>query len=410
MLFRFALSSLKSRRKSVLLTFLSLLISISVLLSVEHIRSQAEQSFSRTVSGVDLIVGAPSGQLNLLLYSVFRMGSPTNSISYSSYDMLQNHAQVAWAVPIALGDAHRGYRVLGTSPDYFTHFHYGNKQPLVFSSGGAFAQPLEAVMGADVAKKLGYQVGDDIVISHGVGAVSFKNHDDAPFTITGILAPTGTPVDKTVHVSLQGIEAMHMPAKALRQYLSASSETQLNLKPKQISAVLVGLNNKFATFTLQRQLNNYKGDRLMSILPGVALAQLWQMMASVENILMAISGLVMLSSLFGLSTMLLASMQQREQEIAVLRILGASSLTLLMLIVVEALIITLSACLASLLLTFGLFTLFSDTLANHYGLFISANVLSPTSAVLLAGVVVASLLTSLIPAIDAYRNGLHARL
>ena len=270
MLFRFALSSLKSRRKSVLLTFLSLLISISVLLSVEHIRSQAEQSFSRTVSGVDLIVGAPSGQLNLLLYSVFRMGSPTNSISYSSYDMLQNHAQVAWAVPIALGDAHRGYRVLGTSPDYFTHFHYGNKQPLVFSSGGAFAQPLEAVMGADVAKKLGYQVGDDIVISHGVGAVSFKNHDDAPFTITGILAPTGTPVDKTVHVSLQGIEAMHMPAKALRQYLSASSETQLNLKPKQISAVLVGLNNKFATFTLQRQLNNYKGDRLMAILPGVA--------------------------------------------------------------------------------------------------------------------------------------------
>jgi putative ABC transport system permease protein len=217
MLISLAVSSLKNRRKSILLTFFSLLISISVLLGVEHIRQQAKESFNRTVSDVDLIVGAPSGQLNLLHYSVFRMGSPTNSINFKSFQFLQNNQQVEWAIPISLGDSHHGFRVIGTNQDYFTHFKYGKKQPLEFEQGQAFSSLFEVVIGIDVAKEHNYQVGDEIVVAHGVGSVSFMHHDDTPFVVSGILKPTGTPVDKSLHVTLQAIEAIHLSPAKLRQ-------------------------------------------------------------------------------------------------------------------------------------------------------------------------------------------------
>ncbi|TPV57260.1 FtsX-like permease family protein [Aestuariibacter sp. GS-14] len=411
MLMSFALSSLKSRGKSLALTFLSLLISISVLLSVEHVRLQAQASFNRTVSDVDLIVGAPSGQLNLLLYSVFRMGSPTNNIDYASYTMLQNHPQVSWAIPISLGDSHKGFRVLGTTQAYFEHYKYGNKQPLTFAKGNTFSGNFGTVIGADVANTLNYKVGDDIVIAHGMGAVSFHNHDESPFTVTGILAPTGTPVDNTVHVSLAGIEAMHLPPSQLHALLEHPEEADPQLlKVDSVSAIMLGLTSKFATFTLQRELNNYPDDRLMAILPGVALAEMWQMMSGIENLLRFISLLIMLSSLFGLSTMLLASMQQREKEIAVLRIIGAGAGTIFRLVLIEALLLSVAASASALILVFTVFTLSTDWLASEYGMFISANVFNLHSLIVVGIIMVATLICSLIPAIDAYRGALSQRL
>ncbi|MBC3765215.1 ABC transporter permease [Neptunicella marina] len=411
MLISFAVSSLKSRKKSVILTLMSLFISVSVLLSVEHIRLQAEASFNRTISNVDLIVGAPSGQLNLLLYSVFRMGSATNNIDYKSLTMLQQHPDVEWAVPISLGDSHHGFRVLGTSQAYFDHYQYGNKQHISFASGKPFKGVFGTVIGADVAKALHYKLGDKIVIAHGIGAVSFHKHQQSPFTITGILAPTGTPIDKSVHVSLAGIEAMHLPPAKLSKVLAAPDNTDNPLvKPDSVTAVMLGLKSKFATFTLQRELNNYQDDRLMAILPGVAMAELWQMMDSVENILRIISVLVLVSSLFGLSTMLLASMQQREKEIAVLRILGAGAHVIFMMIVTEAILIAISASIGALAFVSLTFTLAKGWLASHYGLFISANLLSWHTTFVIGGVLLATLITTLLPAFDAYRNALHSKL
>lgn len=212
MLIALACKSLANRRKSVVLTFLSLLISISVLLSVEHIRLQAKQSFNRSINSVDLIVGAPSGQLNLLLYAVFRMGSATNNIRYESYELLKNNKQVEWAVPISLGDSHRGFRVMATDDGYFKHYKYGDTQSLHMQSGKVFSDLFDVVIGADVAKELSYQLGDKVVVAHGIGSTSFTKHDNTPFVISGILKATGTPVDKTLHISLPAIEAIHLPS------------------------------------------------------------------------------------------------------------------------------------------------------------------------------------------------------
>ncbi len=401
--------SLLSRKKTVLLTFVSLWIGSMVLLSVEHIRLQAKESFNRTISGVDLIVGAPSGQLNLLLYSVFRMGSPTNNISYQSWQMLKQHDLVEWAVPISLGDSHRGFRVVGTTHEYFEHYQYGNKHALTFAQGRPFEGLFEAVIGADVAKSLGYQVKDKIVIAHGIGSTSFTHHEQAPFVVSGILAATGTPVDKTVHVSLPGIEAIHLSPSAL-QTIFINPQAQAALAPESVTAVLLGLNSKFATFGLQRELNQYTDDRLMAVLPGVAMAELWSLMSTVENLLRAIAILVLISSLFGLATMLLASMNERQGEIAVMRVLGAGPLTILVLILCEALILILAsltlgvACLKLILIALD------DWLASEFGLFLSHEILSPDVMMLGALVILATILVSLFPGLEAYKSALHAQL
>lgn len=400
--------SLLSRKKTVVLTFLSLTISIMVLLSVEHIRLQAKESFNRTISGVDLIVGAPSGQLNLLLYTVFRMGSPTNNIDYESYEMLRDHELVKWAIPISLGDSHRGFRVMGTNDAYFEHYKYGNKQALDFEDGRAFETLFEAVIGADVAKALNYQVGDKIVIAHGIGSTSFTNHDKAPFTISGILSATGTPIDKTVHVSLPAIDAIHLSSKALAQVVANPSE--LSPTPTSVTGVMLGLNSKFATFTLQRNINNYPDDRLMAVLPGVAMAELWTLMATVENLLRVIAALVLVSSLIGLSTMLLASMNERKAEIAVFRVLGAGPTTILLLILLEALIlVSLSIGAAMLGLSLALVGL-ETWLASEFGLFLSSDILSPELLSMTGFVLAATVVVSILPGLEAYRNALFVQL
>jgi putative ABC transport system permease protein len=408
MLVSVAWSSLRSRRKSVILTFFSLLISISVLLSVEHIRQNAKESFNRTISAVDIIVGAPSGQLNLLLYSVFRMGNPTNNIAYESFETLSKNQHVAWTIPILLGDSHRGSRVMGTNENYFAHFKYANKQALEFAAGVPFSKLFQAVIGADVAKQLKYQVGDEIVIAHGIGNVSFAKHDNTPFVISGILKATGTPVDKTIHISLNAIEAIHLSPSQQKQLLS--DPTSVNLTPESMTAIMLGLKSRMATFKLQREINNYKKDQLMAILPGVAMTELWQMMATIENLLLVISILVLISSLFGLSTMLLASMQQRQNEIAVLRVLGASPSVIFALVLIEALLLIALVIVAAIGLISLTLTLSSDWLASEYGLFLSGNLLSVDSLKVVAVIVVTSIITSLLPAIEAYKNALDVGL
>ncbi|MCW8091212.1 ABC transporter permease [Alteromonas sp. ASW11-130] len=409
MLMSLAWNSLKSRKKSVILTFLSLVISISVLLSVEHIRLQAKESFNRTISDVDLIVGAPSGQLNLLLYSVFRMGSPTNNINFESYKVLKNNPHVEWAIPLSLGDSHHGFRVLGTNDQYFTHFKYGNKTALTFSHGEPFQSVFEAVIGADVAKQLNYKVGDEVVIAHGTGSTSFTHHDDSPFTISGVLNPTGTPVDKTVHVSLQAIEAIHLhplhPTGQVKEHLAEEE-----LIPDSVTAIMLGLKSKFAIFKLQREVNNNKNDKLMAILPGVALNELWQMMGTIENLLRIISILILISSLFGLSTMLLASMQQRQNEIAVLRVLGAGPHVIFSLVLIEALILVVLAIIAATGMISVTIGLLSDWLAAQFGLFLSANLLQVEVIQVYVVIVIASIVTSALPAYDAYKSALHSTL
>ncbi|TAA45209.1 ABC transporter permease [Corallincola spongiicola] len=404
--------SLYSRKGSVLLTVLALTVSILVLLGVEHIRQQSKESFRQTVSGVDLIVGARTSSTNLLLYSVFRMGNATNNIDWSTYQKITELPDIAWTIPISLGDSHKGYRVMGTTTDYFTHFRYGQQQSLSFSAGDGFSDLFDVVLGADVARKLNYQLGDSLILSHGLVSTQFSSHDDKPFTVVGILAPTGTPVDQALHVSLAGIEAIHLNwQQGVKLPVTASPAPLIDpnqLVPQSITAMMVGLNSKISTFRVQRAINQYRGEALTAILPGVALSELWQMMAVMENTLRLISVLILVASLLGLSAMMLASIRERQREIQVMRLIGASPWFLFRLIQVEALIIVLlSMALAGGVLSASLLVL-NGYLSTEYSLHISANFISQSSLTMMAAVIAATVLVSTIPAVSAYHRGIKS--
>ena len=250
-LLRLALKSARFRRTSLLLTVFSIALSVALLLGVDKIRKETRSSFLNTVSQTDLIVGARSGPTNLLLYSVFRIGNATNNVSWETYEEIAAQDEIAWTVPISLGDSHRGYRVLGTTTDYFEHYRHGDKRPLTFDDGEPFSDVYHTVLGADVARTLGYELGDEIVLSHGLVSVDFADHDDKPFTVVGILAKTGTPVDRTVHVSLAGIEAIHIDWQGgIRSGVTLDAEQALkfDLTPTSITAFMVGLENRALTF------------------------------------------------------------------------------------------------------------------------------------------------------------------
>ena len=168
-----AIKSLWSRRGTALLTIGSLAVSVMLLLGVEKVKREARNSFTSTISGTDLIVGARSGGVQLLLYSVFRIGNAANNISIDSYSRIAAFPETAWTIPLSLGDSHRGFRVLGTTVDYFTHYRYARKWSLSFRAGKQFEDIFDAVLGAEVAETLGYQIGDPIVVNHGIGAVGF---------------------------------------------------------------------------------------------------------------------------------------------------------------------------------------------------------------------------------------------
>ena len=324
---RLAWKSLLNRRLTAALTLFAIALSVTLLIGVERLRAEARESFANTISGTDLIVGARSGGVQLLLYSVFRIGNATNNISWKSYLDIAAQPNLAWSIPISLGDSHRGYRVLGTTPAYFTHYQYAKDRGLEFEQGQPFSELYDAVLGAEVAEALGYQLNDAIVIAHGASDVSFARHEDKPFTVVGVLERTGTPVDRTVHVSLEAIEAIHIdwqsgaPIPGLS--ISAEEARHRDLTPRAITAVLIGLKSKIATFKVQRYINDYAEEPLTAILPGVALSELWGIIGIAENALLIVSGFVVVVGLFGMLTALLTSLNERRREMAILRSVGA---------------------------------------------------------------------------------------
>ena len=403
-----AAASVWYRRRVLALVCLTLTLSVTLLLGIQYMRTEVRQSFTSTINGTDLIVGARSGQLNLLLYTVFHIGDATNNIRWSTYQSMAEDPRIDWVIPISLGDSYRGYRVVATNDQFYQRFQFGNDQSLALAEGKWFTELLDVVLGAGVARQLGHQLDDDIVLSHGGGRTSFANHDDLPFRVTGILEPTGTPVDQAVYISLEAMEAIHvgwesgvgLPGRTL----SEDEARQRTFAPDAITAAFVGLTQPILTFQVQRELNQSRAEPLSAILPGVALSELWRTMGQFERALLAISGFVVLTSLVGLVAVLLTLQAQRQREVAILRATGASPGLIASLYSLECVALALVACLLAVLLGAGLVAAISPWLLETYGLSLQLRGLNGTELGLLAAVPVAALLVSLVPALSTWRR------
>lgn len=407
MLLRLALQSLAARWLTAALTVLAVGLSVALLLGVEKVRTGAKASFADTISDTDLIVGARSGSVQLLLYSVFRVGAATNNITWESYQDIAARPEIDWIVPLSLGDSHRGFRVLGTSAAYFDRYRYRGGRALAFDSGRRFDDLFDAVVGAEVANRLGYGIGDEIIVAHGI--VSFSDHDDTPFRIAGVLERTGTPADRTVFVSMEAIEAIHVDWRDGARSADVTPVDELrkmDLTPKAVTAAMVGVKSKLQVFRLQRAINDYPEEPLLAILPGVALLELWEIVGVAENALVGVSAMVVATALLGMAAMIFASLSERRREMAILRAVGARPRLILAMLVTEALLIAVSAAALGLALLYLGLLIAQPFVDAAYGLHLP---LSPPGALeitYLAAVIAAAALVSVGPAISAYRMSL----
>ena len=399
-----------NRRFTLTLTVLSIALSTFMLLGTERIRTDLRDSFTSAVSGTDLIVGARTGSVQLLLYAVFHLGAATNNIRWSTVQALQRQRGVDWLIPLSLGDSHRGFPVLGTTAEYFTRFRYGERQSLEVAQGKPPADLFDAAIGSEVASRLGYHLGQRITLSHGSGELDLAQHADKPFVVGGILAPTGTPVDRTVHISLEAMEALHADwfagAPLPGMHVDSDKARKLDLTPKAVTAVLLGLKNRASVFSAQRFINEFEAEPLMAILPGVALDELWDVIGAGEKALLLMSGLVALVSMAGLVSVVLAGLSERRRELAVLRAVGASPRDVLFLLMVEGALVTVGGIVLGILALITAVLALAPWLQSSFGLVLRLSEPTELQFLLIAGLLLAGWLASLIPGWRAYRLSL----
>ena len=406
-----AARSLWARRTTALLTILSIATAVLLFTAVENIRQGARLSFERTITQTDLIVGARSSPINLVLYSVFQIGDPTNNVTWTTYEQIEARPDVAWAVPISLGDSHRGYRVVGTTPDYFERYKYGDAQSLSYAEGTDFEDLFDVVLGAQVANDLDYRLGEKIVVSHGLGATSFVNHEDKPFTVVGILAPTGTPVDRSLYVSLEAIEAIHVgwqdgTPTPMSRVATPDRLRTVDLQPESITAILVGATSRIRTLRLQRDLNTYRQEPLQAVIPGVALSQLWNIVSVVERALAIISAFVVAVGLIGILTSILTTLNERRREMAILRSVGSKGRHIVALLVSESALLAFVGSVMGVAVMYGLLFLFQPLLEARFNIGAVRTLPGLYDLYVILGVTGLSALLGLIPALLALKRSL----
>ena len=411
-IFSLAFKSIKNRKFVTSLTVLSIALSIGLFLAVEQIRMGARESFSNTISKTDLIVGTKGGSIQLLLYSVFHMGSATNNLLYSSYEKIKANPAIEWTIPYSLGDSHRGYRVVGTSEDFYRFYKFRQDRSVEFASGKIPTGIFDVAIGADVAKNLNYLIGQKIILSHGISeGASIYDHGDKPFVITGILRKTGTPIDRAIYITLEGMEAIHIDWQngvppTEEEAVRPDKIKKQNLHIGQITAFLIRCKSRIEVLKLQREIDAFKGEPLMAIIPGVALSELWRGISYAEDALRAVSLLVILVGFLGMLISLYTTLNERRREMAILRAVGARPFDIIALLTLESGILTAMGVFLGVILVYAVILFFQPLLENSFNLYLPIKMLSNGDLLYLGCILFAGFLIGMIPALKAYRNAL----
>ncbi|MDR2503435.1 MAG: ABC transporter permease [Deltaproteobacteria bacterium] len=409
-LLRLARKSAWNRRGTLVLIVFSIALSTALLLGIEKLRTQIRENFVQAVSGTDLIVGARGGDIQLMLYAIFHLGGAANNMGWDSACEIAQRDEVAWSIPISLGDSHRGYPVVATTSDFFDHYRFRSGQRIKAAEGRRPEALFDVAVGAEAAKKLGYSLGRSITLSHGNSSSHMAEHGDMPFTVTGILAPTGTPVDSSLYIGLEGMEAIHInwrggaPLPGMR--VTPEHAARFNLEPKSITAMLLGLKKRSQVFALQRDINAWKSEALTGVMPGVAMDQIWNMVNTGEQALLFVSALVTITGLAGLAAAILAGLGERRRELAVLRSTGARPLDIMILMLCEGFLLVITGIVSGLVALFLLIAALAPVLADNYGIFLYLSLPSAGEWRLMGCICLAGLAAGLIPAFRAYRMSL----
>jgi putative ABC transport system permease protein len=413
LLLHLARQSLSNRLLTTSLTALSIAFSVALLVGVENVRTGMRESFSNTVSGTDLIVGSRGGTIQLMLYSVFGLGSPVANISHETWEEWDDHPAVSWTIPYALGDSHQGFRVIGTNESFYEHYKYRGGQSISLAEGRPAEEVFDVVLGSQVAERLGYGLGDPISVTHGISDVGFMNHDEMPFEVIGILDETFTPVDRAIYVTLEGITAIHlgweeggppMPGEEIHaDHVHEMDEIHVS----QITSFFLGAESRAYTLQLQREISTSEQEPLTAVIPGLALSEMWQGIGYAEDGLMIISGFVVLVGLLGMLVSIYTSLDARRREMAILRALGAGPRRIVSLLVLEAGLLSALGAFLGVIFVYGGLAALQPWLEGEFGLLVPIRVLDQAQLMYIGAVIILGFVAGLVPALKAYRTALH---
>lgn len=408
-LFYIAIKSLGNRKVSIFLSMLSIALSVTLFLSVTVIKNGTKESFANTVSQADLIIGARGSGLQLLLYTIFQIGNATNNISWSSYENIKNKPNIEWLIPFSMGDSYRGFRVIATNEQFYAHYRYFGEKKILLKKGNIPKNIYDVAIGAQVAAQENLKIGDRIVLAHGISEQTIFQHDDQPFIVSAILEATNTPVDRALYVTLEGMEAIHINWKD--GIPNSGSDVKKNLtkediKISQITSILARADNRINTLSLMREINEYKAEPLMAVIPGSVLSQLWSTLSYAEAAFELILLFVILLGILGMMIAIYNSLESRRREIAILRAIGASAKSIIFLLVLESFITSLLGCVLGYLINFIGIKLINPFIVKEFGILIQASRFHFFEFLYLFIFILCACLIGLIPAIKAYKNSL----
>lgn len=412
LLFLLARKSLLSRKWTSVLTVVSIALSSSLLLSVEKTRRASEDGFTQSVSQVDLLVGARTGPMSLILFTVFNMGNPTANVSWKTYQKIRQHPAVDWTIPFSMGDGHRGFRVVGTDQNFYGHYQFRGQKRIELSEGTTGSSQFDVVLGSSVARELKYKLGQKVVIDHGVTkGESFHHHDENPFQVAGILKPTGTSVDRSLFVTLEALESIHLEEKERESGHSAHKDHEHDhdhdhekIEIEAITSFFLRTKNRIETLGLQREINTMKDEPLTAIIPTQTLSEIWRSLGYVEQVLRLVSWLVVSVGLVAMLIALLTSLNERRREMSILRAVGASPQLIFTLLIIESFFLTVVGVIAGLFVHFALFGFLENWIGQEFGFYFSGPLLTWSEIGPLLLMIVLGSVIGAIPAIRAMRS------
>ncbi len=388
--------SMRQHLLSTLITSMSIALAGGLWLSVWTIKDQANATFTGVDSGFDAVLGARGSKLQLVLNSIFHVEASPGNLAWEDYEDLRSNPSVASAVPIAVGDNYRGYRLVGVSTNLFSEIEYRPGESFEVFNGGRVFDPgrREAVVGSFVAQKLGLRVGDTFHPYHGL-IFDEKNQHAETYVVVGVLKPSNTPSDRVIWIPLAGLQRMsgHDPKAAT-----------------DLSAVLVKLRSAQAGFRLDLMYNK-QGDRLTLAWPiGQIMAQLFSKISWFDRVLELIAYLVAVVAIGSVLASIYNSMNERRRDIAILRALGARRRTIVGTIVLEAV----SISVIGMLIAYGVyalvFSLVASVIRAEMGVVLNVAEWHPVMLWAPAFMVGMSALAGLVPAIKAYRTNVAENL
>ena len=396
---------LTARKLNTILNVLLLSLGISIVTILILFKNQLGEKIASTSKGIDLVVGAKGSPLQLILCSVFHIDFPTGNIKLSDAEKLAKHRLVKSAIPLALGDSYKGYRIVGTNRQYV------NLYSAELATGAWWSNDLEVTIGSVVASMTKMKVGDMFESAHGLTKDGHA-HEENKYVVTGILKSAGTVIDNLILTNVGSIWKVH-EEPASDSLVAAKLLTPSGLVPtveagdslREITSLLIKYKNPIAAIQLPRIINTQTNMQAAS--PAFETARLFTLLGIGIEALMGFAYVLIVISGLSIFIALYNSLKERRYDLAIMRSMGASRSLLFRAVVLEGSILTFMGATIGMVLGHLLLGIFILVIGEGQKIGLTTFVFYSEEMIVLGGSIFLGVICSLIPAIEAYRTDIH---